>query len=404
MPPRLAIVATHVIQYFSPVYREIARLGEVDLRVIYYSDAGTKPMRDPGFGQEVQWDVDLIAGFDSVVLHPDAPLTGLGWRGVDSPRLEAALDDFGPDAVLVYGYGNGLAWRARRWAVRNRKKILYFSDSNQELPRPLWKRVLKRWVVRRFFRSVSVFLAVGERNDDYIREYGATPERIVRCPFAIDVSMFDRVLYGNAKQARGALREKLGIPSSAFVVVFAAKFIALKRPQDVVDAIGCLRRHSVGVHALMVGSGPLLEAMRDRAEKSGVADLMHWPGFVNQAEIPIYYATGDALVMPSERDAYGLVVPEAAACGLPVIVSHNLGCVGPTAAARDGENAIVYPCGDVEALAAAIRRLAENPEERERMGRRSREIAETQDVKVAARVIAQAVRAMIGTYEREKNG
>ena len=94
-----------------------------------------------------------------------------------------------------------------------------------------------------------------------------------------------------------------------------------------------------------------------------------------------------------------MVATEGAVFGLPLIVSDQVGCVGPTDVARSDENALVYPCGDIKAFSRQIERLMEDRELRERMARASLRISQTQDISVAARVIEDAVLAPDSSHE-----
>jgi len=386
-------VISHPIQHFAPVYLELASRNNIGLRVFYGSDAGARSFHDRGFGRDVQWDIDLLSGYNSVILTPGAPVGGAHSRRLNSPRLTEELNRYDPDVVLLYGYASRMQWRAWNWARMQRKGILYFSDTNVIQNRSFARRMLKRIALKVYFGRVSVFLAVGDRNIDYLLQYGASPERIIRCPLTVDIGRFRQVLEGDWQERRqGIRRQRFGLPAgSGFVVGFAGKMTSIKRPRDVLEAVCRLKGQGRVVQALMVGSGPLLEDMKRYAEQGGIAAQISWTGFINQSEIPTMYASCDALVLSSDRDNHPLAVTEAAACGLPVIVSDRAGCVGPTDTARHGENAIVYPCGDVKALAAAITRLMDDPVEYARMAQRSLEIAETQDVPVAAQAIEQAV-------------
>jgi glycosyltransferase involved in cell wall biosynthesis len=98
--------------------------------------------------------------------------------------------------------------------------------------------------------------------------------------------------------------------------------------------------------------------------------------------------------MPSSLDAFGLALSEASTFGLPIIISDRVGCIGPNDSAQPGGNAIVYPCGDVQALADAIERLWRDPHLYQRMAAKSSEIAVSQDVTVAAEQLAVAVKRL----------
>ena len=117
-------------------------------------------------------------------------------------------------------------------------------------------------------------------------------------------------------------------------------------------------------------------------------------GFVNVDQLPGYYCAADVLVHPSEHDPHPLVCSEAACIGLPMILSDRVGAAGPTDIARVGQNALVYPCGDVAALARAIAQLHGDDGLCQEMAARSLEIYTHCGLEVAARAVARAVAAV----------
>jgi glycosyltransferase involved in cell wall biosynthesis len=100
----------------------------------------------------------------------------------------------------------------------------------------------------------------------------------------------------------------------------------------------------------------------------------------------------DACVITSERDAHPLIATEAAACGLPIIASANIGCIGPNDVVRDGINGIVYESQNVKQLADAIEKMAGDRGLHARMSQQSKRIAETQNISVAACAVTNIVR------------
>jgi len=390
--PKLAIVVSHPVQHFAPVYQLLAKSDNIDVVVFYYSDAGAKEHFDKDFGLKYAWDLDLLADYRHTILNPGAPVTGVGFWKMDSRRLTTELDSENPDAVMVYGYSKRLQWRAWRWARRHGKVLLYFSDSTLvSYRRKAWRRAMKVIPIRWFFRSIDVFLAVGDRNIQYLRHYGADPGKIRRCPLSVDISRFRTIGSRDASNAAEETRKKYSIPKDDFVVGFSGKLIPRKRPMDLLRAVLDLRESGRQVTALFLGSGELEESLKSVLSTSRHPDAARFPGFVNQQEIAVFYHAADAFAITSERDAHPLTATEAGACGLPIISSSQVGCVGPTDTVQDGRNALVYPCGDVEALRNCIEHLMDSPQALRQMGEASRKIAGTQDITVAARAIEDAV-------------
>jgi glycosyltransferase involved in cell wall biosynthesis len=385
---KLTIIISHPVQHFSPVYQLLGAEPEIDLLVVYFSDAGARGHFDRDFGLSYEWDLDLLAGYRSRLLSESAATPSGFWQ-VGSRQLFKVLSQEDPDWVMVYGYSHLLEWQAWLWAKIHGRKLVYISDSTLVgYQRSTWRRLLKELPIRLFFSGVHTFLSVGDRNLEYLKRYGAKRERIKNCPLSVDIRRFRDVADGDVRRVRAQIAPEPG----AFVILFSGKFIARKRPLDVIAATTELRTRGVNVIACMLGSGPLEQECKLAVERLGVGAFVHFAGFVNQREIPLYYHMADACVITSERDAHPLIATEAAACGLPIIASSNIGCIGPNDVVRDGINGIVYDSGNVKELAAAVEKVITEGELRARMSQQSKQIAETQDITVAACAITNAVR------------
>jgi glycosyltransferase involved in cell wall biosynthesis len=166
------------------------------------------------------------------------------------------------------------------------------------------------------------------------------------------------------------------------------KLIPRKRPLDMVQALGRLS-HEKEVIGVFVGEGPL----REEIQITG-GSRVRITGFVNQTEMPAHYALGDILAMTSEHDPHPLAITEAAALGVPAVISDRCGCYGPRDVLRVGENGFVYPCGEVPELAAKLNFLLNDDPLLQQMSARARQLALTQDAAVAARAIIEAVKAL----------
>jgi glycosyltransferase involved in cell wall biosynthesis len=210
---------------------------------------------------------------------------------------------------------------------------------------------------------------VGTRSEEYFRYYGA--KRVVRSPHFVD----NRAFRSGAR--RGTLRAEWGIDDKTLAVLFVGKLIDKKRPADVVAAC-----HRVpGTRAIIVGDGPLKATMPSDAT---------FLGFRNQSELPSIYAAADVLVLPSDRqETWGLVINEAMAAGLPVIASDAVGCVPDLI--TPGVTGDRFPAGDVDALAAALRALRDDPKRGPRMAAAASERVSAYTAERAAAGVMEAV-------------
>ena len=391
---KLAIVVSHPIQYFVPIYKLLARSDSIELIVIYYSDAGARTYYDSQFEKEIQWDIDLLGGYKYEILEKGKPVgKDRSFWEIDSKKLESVFDKFKPDAVVLNGYSQRLQWRAWQWARKHNSTLLYISDSNlKNKSRKIWRKAFKILPVRFFFRYIDIYLCTSDENARYIKHYGGNERKIVRSPTCgVDLKRFPLHEKHRVSSARQQIRSRFNINNNEFVILFTAKLITLKRPKDLVEASLILRSCGHNIVSIFVGSGPQENELKRIVSQSSTPEACRFVGFVNQKEIVDFYFAADYFVLPSEYEALGVSAVEAAASGLPLILSDQVGCIGPTSAARVGENALVFPQGNVNALKDCIIKLMESPEEAQKMGEASREIAKTQNISVAAAAIEKAV-------------
>ncbi len=333
-PPRVVIVLTHPIQYFSPLFAEIARRGVVTEDVIYGNDAGVRRGFDSGFARETSWDVDLLHGYSyRFITKGDRPRGSVDLRGV--LRLLAGLRRH--EVIVVHGYSTSLTALTIMYAVLSRTPYLLRTDSSVLKRRAWWDA--RRWWVTGVVRRSGGVLTSGSRNAEVYAALGA--RRLLFAPFSVDA---DRFAQGTemTQEQRLEIRSEFDIPPEARVAVFAGKLRPHKRPQDLVHVMNQMPR---GTFALVLGDGPL------RAElEASAPHTVRFAGFRNQAEMPRLMASADILVLPSEIEPWGLVVNEGLACGLVPVCSEAVGCA-PDLVSGTG---VVFATGDVAALAKAM--------------------------------------------------
>ena len=392
----LALIASHPVQYQAPWYRALAAM--TDLRVFFAHRIGADEQAHAGFGVPFDWDVPLFDGYRFEWLDNVAARPGINhFRGCDTPQLARRIQEGRFDAVLVNGWHLLSYWQAIRAARRAGVPVMVRGDSQLVTPRGGLRRAAKRLVYPRLLKSFDAFLAVGRRNQAYYRYYGIGADRIFRSPHCVDNDFFARAAEA-ARRQRDDLRREVGIPCGAVVFAFVGKFIDKKRPLDFLMALERLRRARPDIRGLIVGDGPLRAELEAYQRRHDTGCTM--TGFLNQREIARAYVVADALVLPSTGgETWGLVVNEAMACGVPAIVSDEVGCAPDLI--DEGRTGFTYPCRDVAALADRLTRLAaSHPDERRAMGSRARERIAEFSPQVAAAGVVDAMRALNTTHPR----
>ncbi|HUP61190.1 MAG TPA: glycosyltransferase family 4 protein [Thermoanaerobaculia bacterium] len=372
---RLAIVASHVIQYQDPFYRRLAARPELDVTVFFCSREGAEPYRDVDMGTTLQWDIEMLRGYEHRFLRNFG--WGHGFFRLVNPGLIPALRHF--DAVLfMTGWAWCSAWIGFAACLLSGTPFFLYGDSSFVPAEDSLRGRVRTRVMRALFRRTHRFMISGALNAEYYKHYGADERRFFPLPWAIDN---DRFVEGSrfAEGEREAMRARYGIAPGELAVIYSGKLIERKDPMTLLRA---LARRSGGLQpagfrpaeagryvAVFLGEGILREPLERFAREHGVRAA--FAGFVNQTELPKHYAMGDVFVLPSHFDPRATVVNEAMACGLPVVITDRC---GPSAdLVRHGENGFVFTPGDDAKLAESLDALAD-PALRSRMSNRSREI------------------------------
>ena len=394
MTVRLLAVAAGPVFYQTPLYQAVAADPRVDLTVVFASSGGVRPY-DAGLGgRAVVWDGDLLGGYAARFLRAaDRNEAGAGFLGMRD------LDVVGPilrerwDALWVHGYSYLTLWLAIA-AARLRGIPVMIREEQTLLHRRPWPRRWLRAAVLRLLFSRAHGLYIGTRNREFFAHHGIPERRLHFVPYCVDNAGLQR--QADALAGRGPeLRASFGIAADAGpVMLFVGKLIPKKQPLLALEAFARVRR-DLPCALLVVGEGSLGDAMRTRVAADGIPDV-HFAGFLNRDEIAPAFAAADLFVLPSLlHETWGLVVNEAMNFALPVVVSDQVGCAADLV--RDGHNGFVVAASRAAPLAAAMRRLVEDPALRRAMGARSRQRVDRWHYGLAADGIVRACRQAAAT-------
>ena len=168
-------------------------------------------------------------------------------------------------------------------------------------------------------------------------------------PYAVDTDYF-REQADLWRARRAEIKAEKGWKQD-YVLLYVGRLVRKKRVDVLIAAMQKLERTRKDIGLLIVGDGVEYEPLAEQAR--GLRNV-HFQGFRDLPDLPQYYATADAFVLPSEIEPWGIVVAEALACGLPVIATRKVGAAWDLI--QDGENGYVVPENDPAALAVAIDR------------------------------------------------
>lgn len=304
-------------------------------------------------------------GFDYVEAFSDASLENLDSRA-QAERVSQWLTSEDPAVVVITGYFLAGMRAAARWTRHHKRLSIYIGDSQWgDRRRNPVKEWIKGWWARRHYDAA---FAAGERAASYLQMMGFPREKIWTGYDVVDNQAFSAGA-AVARQDAAALRGRLTLPEKFFL--FVGRFAPEKNLPRLVESYAAYRQVA-GPDAwdlVLVGGGPQEPLVRRMVE--GVPGVV-FAGAHRADGLGLYYGLASCLILPSVSETWGLVVNEAMAAGLPVIVSHRCGCVAELV--RPGVNGYVVDPLDVEGMARTMGVMSSTLVDCASMGEASRKI------------------------------
>jgi len=371
---RVVVVSPEPTPYRSPLFDRVAARPDVELTVIYA--ARTVARRT--------WSVTpqhphLVLRGVSVpgarrLLHHDYPVT---------PGIARALRRVSPEVVVVSGWSTFASQTAIAWCRARDVPYIVLVESHDVGRRSRWRGVVKGAVVPPLLRGAAGTLVVGSLARDSVVARGAASDRVRVFANTIDVSTWTERADRLARNRR-KLRSTFAFGDDDVVVLSVARLAREKGLDTLVRAVAAADDPRLAL--VVVGSGPDGSRLMALAEEHEVRLLL--TGELPEDRVAEAYVAADVFALLSSRESWGVVVNEAAASGLPLVLSDQVG------AARDllnGNGRLVQP-DDVTAAAAALRGLAADPESRRALGEKSRQVVRGWDYDASVEAFVAAVR------------
>jgi len=237
--------------------------------------------------------------------------------------------------------------QAVRYQKKNPNTKLYVWSETRQWPN-FW---LSRWVMYGFWwyfkRNIQkvekVFVFTNQGKQFFNKN---APEVAVEVmPAPIDINLF----YPEV--------EKLYVPQGRLRIIMNARYIPLKEHRTFFDALLLLKKRQIAFSVSLIGRGGHLQGeLEEYTKQLGISESISWLEPVAMEELQAIYSAHDVLVLASNREAIGMVVPEAMACGLATVTSR---AVGANTYVEEGKTGLIFETGNAAALADALEKLAE---------------------------------------------
>jgi glycosyltransferase involved in cell wall biosynthesis len=248
--------------------------------------------------------------------------------------LFAALDEMKPDIIIgapITFYAGALGLR---WAKNNGKKFIMFDDA-----KPLVQ--FKRGFITRTVRNILTSLADGLwlPSADYSTEYPAINNK---------QTLF---FYGYSTVDNGRFKLDIERTFHHQTILCVARLVPIKNIDGLLKAWQLVEKENKHYQLQIIGNGPEYDQLIALGGDLGLKRV-EFLGTVNNTDIPVRYYQADALILPSLSETWGLVVNEAMAAGLPVLLSNKVNAA--QSLLQDGVNGYSFSPFDINSMADAI--------------------------------------------------
>jgi glycosyltransferase involved in cell wall biosynthesis len=303
------------------------------------------------------WDkIESSEGFCRVNLFPADDIERLP-ASEFVERLTVELTNAKPNVVVIPGWSERGGLAAVQWCQRRNIPSVMMSESTAwDEKRSGWKE----WIKSRVIGLCSTALAGGASHADYLAQLGMSRDRVFLGYDAVDNAHFAERANEVRNRAK-AIRAQHQLPEQFFLA--SARFVEKKNLPGLLRAYALYQKKAESGKQkaeiwslVLLGDGPLKGELRNLIADLGLQDWVHLPGFKQYDELPVYYGLASAFVHASTTEQWGLVVNEAMASGLPVLVSNRCGCAQDLV--REGVNGFTFDPCNVEQLAELMVKIS----------------------------------------------
>lgn len=366
-PPRVLFITNIPSPYQVDFFTALARRPELQIHVLFCAAAE----------HDRQFTVPQEMPFPATILESRRlPGTPVDWHRV--PRFAQLLQQHTPFdlAVLSGSYFMPAIRTARRFMIRRRIPWYYWGENPRKKPGSGWKTRLRETYLRRFLAPSAGVLGIGRLACENYRRLVPPDRPVHNLPYAPNL---DPLLSPSCETRQAAARLRAGWPvADPLVVLFSGSLTHRKAPETLLAAFAHVATSQPNLCLQYAGDGPMRGDLETEARRLGLAHRVRFLGFVEGPDLHAAYLSSDLFVLPTRtHEGWGVVVQEALAAGLPVLLSSRVGSLADVAA--HGDCARAFPPDDVAALVSLLGDLAGDDGGRERMSREAREAARTLD-------------------------
>ncbi len=261
------------------------------------------------------WNTDISTSYERIILS-DKSIETQSLFGLFNvfKNIAKVLNKIDPDILIICGYSLPAMLYALFWSLLNKKQSILLSPSKEDdACRSPWKEQLKSLIIKRYKSA----LVGGKSHKEYLIKLGLNSDAIFLGYNVVGNKNFhpDNIRY-------------LPRPINKSYFLAINRFISKKNLSLLISAYAQYRQESSNLlwDLVLSGDGELRPQIEKQINELGLTEFVHLPGFLQQEELLPYFAHANCFIHASVQEQWGLVVNEAMAAGLPVLVSNRCGC------------------------------------------------------------------------------
>lgn len=361
MAKRVAFIHEEPDTYRIPFFNRIKYKKLIELQVFYCNKS------NPYRGGELE--LGKSKGFSEILPGMKIKIPFIKTENYFNPSILRKLSDGKFDYVIVGGYYHLTMLISIFWALVHNVPFIIISESNFLSRQSKIKSLVKSILLTPVIKRASAYLPLGKYAGDYLTYYGAKKDNMFYFPNTPDIDYFIKESdeYRNEKPK---IKKDLGLDTK-FVILFVGRLVKEKGLFTLIRAFKEVKEAFTDLFLLIVGDGELKDELKEFVSREEINDV-HFTGVIQNKELPKYYGISDIFVLTSYYEPWGVVVNEAMASGLPIIISDKVGAKGDLL--LEGGNGYSFQSNNFIELKECILSLLKTPDLINKMGQNSRKI------------------------------
>lgn len=376
---KVIIITNIIAPYRVPLFNYISKEKNIDLEVLFCKTKTKDRLWDIPLGMRFKYKV--LKGFTIQLKRKDLYKK----RTVHiNPGVFFHLLKRNPDVIISIEYSIPTL-QAFIFSKIFKKRFISWSEGTSFTERNItfFQKILRKLIIP----NCDGYIAVSHDAKEYILSFGVNRNRVFVSIQTLDIKNF-RGRCEKARENKNTLRDSMGWKEK--IILYSGSLIERKGIIHLLKAFKLLAEKNKDIRLLIVGDGKKYETYKKYCQFKDIEEKVYFSGFIQQEELPFYYASADVYIFPSLEDTFAVTVNEAMAAGLPILCSKFAGCTNDLI--ENGVNGYVIDPTDYNSIVKYLEKTLSDPKLRENMGKASSNIIDKFDIEEAAQGFLKAIK------------